>query len=150
MKSTLITASIFSAIISVGQTNMEIREISTATPTENTQNQEPEIFTMVEEMPEFPGGVMEMMKFIQTNIKYPNSAKEKGVGGKCFVKFVVRADGTITDVSIIKGVENCIECDQESMRVVKLMPKWKPARQSGKAVSVFYNLPINFTMKNGR
>ena len=119
-------------------------------PTEDTGPGEaaaPEIFTVVEEMPEFPGGVMEMQKYIVKNIQYPAMAREAGISGKCFLKFVVTGDGTISDVQILKGVASCPDCDKEAMRVVKSMPKWKAGKQNGRAVSVYFNLPINFTIK---
>lgn len=106
----------------------------------------PDIFTVVEEMPEFPGGAMEMMKFIQRNIIYPNKAKEAGLMGKCFLKYVVDSSGNVRDVQVLKGVPNCKECDDEAVKVVKSMPKWKPGRQNGKPVSVFFNLPISFSL----
>lgn len=148
MKTKLITAGVFCAFISVGQNNMEIKEVSAPITSENTQTvQQEEIYNIVDEMPEFPGGTMEMMKFIQKNIKYPNSAKDKGTGGKVYIKFTVNADGAISDVNIIKGAPTCPECDEEGIRVVKLMPKWTPGKVTGKAVPVYYNLPINFEMK---
>lgn len=107
----------------------------------------PEVFTVVEEMPEFPGGAMEMMKYIQKNIQYPAMAREAGISGKCFLKFVVNGDGVISDVQILKGVAGCPDCDKEAMRVVKSMPKWKAGKQNGRAVPVYFNLPINFTIK---
>lgn len=107
----------------------------------------PEVFTVVEEMPEFPGGPAEMMKYIQKNIQYPQMAKEAGLQGKCFLKFVVGGDGDISQVQILKGVPGCSECDKEAIRVVKSMPKWKAGKQSGKPVNVYFNLPINFTLR---
>lgn len=107
----------------------------------------PEIFTVVEEMPEFPGGAVEMMKYIQKNIQYPAMAREAGISGKCFLKFVVNGDGAISDVQILKGVAGCPDCDREAMRVVKSMPKWKAGKQNGRSVPVYFNLPINFTIK---
>lgn len=107
----------------------------------------PEIFTVVEEMPEFPGGPMEMMKYIQKNIQYPQMAKEAGLSGKCFLKFVVNGNGNISDVQVLKGVPGCQECDKEAIRVVKSMPNWKPGKQNGRSVPVFFNLPINFQLK---
>lgn len=106
-----------------------------------------EIFTMVEEMPEFFGGAMEMMKYIQMNIQYPQMAKEAGISGKCYLKFVVNSNGQIADVTVVKGVPNCLECDKEAIRVVKSMPNWKAGKQSGKAVNVYFNLPINFQLR---
>jgi protein TonB len=107
----------------------------------------PEIFTVVEEMPEFPGGPMEMMKYIQKNIQYPQMAKEAGLSGKCFLKFVVNGNGNITDVQVLKGVPGCQECDREAIRVVKSMPNWKAGKQNGRSVPVFFNLPINFQLR---
>lgn len=118
-------------------------------PVENTGPVEtaPEIFTVVEEMPEFPGGVTEMMKYIQKNIQYPAMAREAGISGKCYLKFVVNGDGVISDVTILKAVAGCPDCDKEAMRVIKSMPKWKPGKQNGRTVPVYYNIPINFTIK---
>lgn len=141
-KLSLISIFIFSVIISVAQNNMEIKEIATM-PTENPQE---EIYNIVDYMPEFPGGSMEMMKFIQKNIVYPKNAREKNISGKLFLKYIINADGTISDIKILKGVSGCPECDEEGVRVVKLMPKWKPGMQAGKPVPVYWNLPINFTL----
>ena len=83
------------------------------------------------------------VKYIQKNVQYPQMAKEAGLSGKCFLKFVVNGSGNITDVTILKGVPGCGECDREAIRVVKSMPNWKAGKQNGRAVSVFFNLPIN-------
>lgn len=107
----------------------------------------PEIFTVVQEMPEFPGGSVEMMKYVQKNIVYPPSAREAGISGKCFIKFVVNEDGKISNVEVLKGVPGCPECDKEAVRVIKSMPAWKPGKQNGKEVKVYFTLPINFTIK---
>jgi len=134
----------------VGTKDQEGEKDVPAVPVEETGPAEtaaPEIFTVVEEMPEFPGGTAEMMKYIQKNIQYPAMAREAGISGKCFLKFVVGGDGSISDVQILKSVAGCPECDKEAMRVVKSMPKWKAGKQNGRAVSVFFNLPINFTIK---
>lgn len=104
----------------------------------------PEVFTVVEEMPEFPGGTYEMMRFIQKNLKYPLDAKEKGMSGKVYLKFIVNESGNIADsIYVIKSTGYKI-LDNEAIRVVKSMPKWKPGTQNGKAVPVFFNIPINF------
>lgn len=136
--------------VNVGTKDQEGEKDLPVVPTEDTGPGEaaaPEIFTVVEEMPEFPGGAMEMMKYIQKNVQYPAMAREAGISGKCFLKFVVSGDGAISDVTILKGVAGCPDCDKEAMRVVKSMPKWKAGKQNGRAVSVFFNLPINFTIK---
>ncbi len=106
-----------------------------------------DVFTVVEAMPEFPGGPTEMMKFVQNNIKIPTIVKTGSVSGKSFVKFVIGADGLIYNVEILKGVPGCLDCDMEAIRVVSLMPKWKPGTQNGITVPVFFNLPINFQLR---
>lgn len=103
-------------------------------------------FTAVEYMPEFPGGQTELIKFIQTNIVYPKNLNVFNVGGKVFLKFVVSPDGNVYDVQVIKS-SGFIELDNEAKRIVELMPKWKPGMQDGKTVPVFFNLPINFSLK---
>ena len=107
----------------------------------------PEVFTVVEQMPDFPGGPAEMMKFIQKNIHYPEIEKENNISGKCFVKFVVEQDGSISNVEILKGVPGGPNCDKEAVRVVKSMPKWSAGKQNGRAVRVYYNLPIIFKLQ---
>ena len=109
------------------------------------QEEEPkQTFTVVEVMPEYPGGVNEMMKFLSENIKYPMSAKENGISGKVLVTFVVEKNGLITNIKILRGIGG--GCDEEAIRVLKLMPKWKPGTQRGQAVRVQYNVPIKFTL----
>jgi len=110
-------------------------------------NPNEEKFVRVETMPEFPGGSIEMMKFVRENLNYPLSAKEAGIAGKCFLKFVVNSDGRLSDIQILKGVPGCPECDKEAKRVILSMPKWKPGTQKGKPVPVFFNLPINFQLR---
>lgn len=107
---------------------------------------EPEkVFTVVEQQPEFPGGTSEMYKYLSKNIKYPSAASRANVSGRVFMSFVVNTDGSIQDVSVLKGLG--FGCDEEAIRVVKAMPKWKPGKQSGRAVRVKYNLPINFQLE---
>ena len=107
---------------------------------------EPEkVFTVVEQQPEFPGGTAEMYKYLGKNIKYPSAASRANVSGRVFMSFVVNTDGSIQDVQVLKGLG--FGCDEEAIRVVKAMPKWKPGKQSGRAVRVKYNLPINFQLE---
>ncbi len=103
--------------------------------------------SIVEIMPEFPGGVRELLMFIQRNIIYPLSAKEAGLQGRCFLKFVVLPNGKIANIKVIRGVAKCPQCDMEAVKVVQAMPKWKPGTQNGKPVPVFFNLPINFHLR---
>jgi protein TonB len=106
---------------------------------------EEKVFTVVEQQPEFPGGTAEMYKYLGKNIKYPSAASRANVSGRVFMSFVVNTDGSIQDVAVLKGLG--FGCDEEAIRVVKAMPKWKPGKQSGRAVRVKYNLPINFQLE---
>jgi periplasmic protein TonB len=103
-----------------------------------------QIFTVVEQQPEFEGGYEAMMNFIKKNMRYPASARRMGVDGTVYVQFVVGKDGTITEVKTIRGIS--ADCDKEAERVVNLMPNWKPGRQNGKPVFVRFVLPIRFKL----
>ena len=105
------------------------------------------IYQIVEVMPEFPGGVDKMMDYLSKSIKYPEAAKEKGISGRVFLSFVIEKDGAVSDVKVAKGIGK--ECDDEAVRVVKSMPKWKPGMQKGKPVRVSYMLPIFFKLDEG-
>lgn len=111
------------------------------------EEKEPEIYTYVDEDPEFPGGYAAMMAFIQKNFNYPQVAIENNIQGKCYVKFVVRGDGGVSGVQVERGIAGCPECDKEAVRVVKMMPGWKPGKVNGKSVSTLYRLPINFALE---
>ncbi len=99
-----------------------------------------EIFDVVEEQPEYPGGTQELYTFIGKNFKYPEMARAANVQGKVYVSFVVGKDGSIEEVKILRGLGSGL--DEEAARVVKMMPKWKAGKQRGKEVKVRYNLPI--------
>jgi protein TonB len=106
---------------------------------------EAEIFKVVEEMPEFPGGAAKMMEFIQKNIKYPMIARESDIQGRVFVNFVVEPDGSITNVTVMRGIGG--GCDEEALRVVQSMPNWKPGKQRGSAVRCSFTVPIIFKLQ---
>lgn len=106
---------------------------------------EEEIFTVVEQQPEFQGGMAALSQYLGKNIRYPAAAQRANVSGRVFVSFVVNTDGSIQDVSVLKGLG--FGTDEEAIRVVKSMPKWKPGKQSGRPVRVKFNLPINFTLE---
>ena len=114
------------------------------TPKE-TKVDENTIFQVVEEMPEFPGGIPELMTFLSKNIKYPTAAQEKGVQGRVIVQMVIEKDGSITDAKVAKGVDPLL--DKEALRVVSTMPNWKPGKQRGQAVRVKYTVPISFKLQ---
>jgi len=102
------------------------------------------VFLVVEQPPEFEGGLEAMYKFISKNMKYPASARRMNIEGSVFVGFVVDADGKISEASIIKGIS--ADCDKEALRVVQMMPKWRPGKQSGRPVRVKFVLPIKFKL----
>ncbi|MBR1775392.1 MAG: energy transducer TonB [Bacteroidales bacterium] len=106
------------------------------------------VYVICEKMAEFPGGVEAMYQFLSQTIKYPKQAIENKTAGKVFVTFVIEKDGTISKVAIIKGIGN--GCDEEAIRVVKAMPKWKPATDKGKTVRQRYVLPINFVLPKNK
>ncbi len=106
---------------------------------------EAEIFTVVEAMPEFPGGMAKLMGYLGNNIKYPPFAKETNIQGRVFINFVVEPDGKISNVKVLRGIGG--GCDEEAIRVVESMPNWKPGMQRGKPVRVSYNLPVKFTLQ---
>jgi protein TonB len=101
-------------------------------------------FTVVEEMPSFPGGEESRLRFLQENIQYPQVAKESGIQGTVYVSFVVDSKGKINDVRILRGIGG--GCDEEAVRVIRMMPSWNPGKQAGKAVKVQFTMPIKFTL----
>ena len=104
-----------------------------------------EVYTgAVEVLPEYPGGTAAMFEFIQKNVKYPESAKEKGIEGKVYVQFVVEKDGSLSSFQVLRGVSEDI--DAEAIRVLKSMPKWKPGMQDGEPVRVQYTMPFKFQL----
>lgn len=105
-----------------------------------------EIFIIVESMPEFPGGQQALLKFIADTIKYPVIAQENGIQGRVVCEFVIEKDGKISDIQVVRS-SNEPSLDKEAIRVISIMPSWKPGRQRGKPVRVKYILPINFHLK---
>jgi len=115
-------------------------------PKEEVEYEAPaEVFVVVEEMPSFPGGDAELFKFIYDNIKYPELAKENNIQGKVILRFCVTYKGTVDQVSVVRGVDPSL--DEEAVRVIKLLPLWKPGKQGGKPVNVWYSVPISFQLK---
>ncbi|MFA5971881.1 MAG: energy transducer TonB [Lentimicrobiaceae bacterium] len=102
------------------------------------------VFTVVEEMPSFPGGEAERNKFLAENIVYPQQAVENGIQGTVYVSFIVNSDGKIEDVKILRGIGS--GCDEEALRVLKMMPPWHPGKQNGRTVRVRYTMPVSFKL----
>jgi protein TonB len=131
------------------EVEIEDQEVKEDTQVEIVQREEvveeEQIFTIVEEMPSFPGGEGKLFEYLGKNIKYPQMATDAGISGVVYVTFVVDKEGKIRDVKVLRGIGG--GCDEEAVRVVKSMPSWKPGKQRGKAVTVQYNLPIRFTLR---
>ena len=106
---------------------------------------EEEVFDVVEQMPQFPGGDAALFEYLSSHIKYPTIAEENGVQGRVIVTFVVERDGSITDVQVVKSVDPSL--DKEASRVVKGMPKWIPGKQNGAPVRVKYTVPVTFRLQ---
>ena len=102
------------------------------------------VYLMPDQLPEFPGGIQAMMKFLSTNIKYPVEAQKKGISGRVIVQFVIMEDGTLDQAKVIRGVDPLL--DEEALRVLKSMPKWKPGMDRGEAVKVRFTAPIMFNL----
>ena len=114
-------------------------------PVKNQDISGEEIFFIVEEMPDFPGGDTALRQFIANSVDYPKIAVEKGIQGKVYVTFVVTKDGSVANATIARGVDPSL--DKEALRVVNSLPKWKPGKQRGVAVNVSYTVPINFKLE---
>lgn len=120
-------------------------EITPVTVEEEEEEKEDEIFQVVEQDPEFPGGIEALYKFIQSNLKYPQLARDNNIEGRVFVQFVVEKDGSVSNVKAARDIGG--GCGAEAVRVVKSMPKWAPGKQRGKAVRAAYTLPVVFKLQ---
>ena len=105
-----------------------------------------DVYTIVEQMPEFPGGEAELFHYISKNIRYPQAAKEKGIQGRVFIGFIIEKNGSISNVRNLRGVDS--ELDAEAIRIVESMPKWKPGMHNGEFVRVSYQIPIHFKLED--
>ena len=111
------------------------------------EHKEEEVEAFVDEEAVFPGGMQACYAFIGKNINYPQIAIEENLQGKCYVNFVVDREGNISDVRVAKGVTGCPECDKEAIRVVRMMPKWKPGKKNGKDVKSRFMVPVNYKLE---
>ncbi len=157
VKSALLFASVLiiaaATFTSCGKTGDSVKDLAEVAPpppppppvAEAPASSEPEPFTVVEEMPQFPGGDNALRDYIGKHITYPPDAKAKGTQGRVIVRFCVTEKGGVDKVSIIQGVSP--DLDEEAMRVVKTLPAFKPGKQKGVDVPVWYNLPIAFALK---
>lgn len=132
----------FNAEVTEDTKNIEIAPVKIEEEEDETETQ---IFTVVENDPEFPGGMEALYKYLAQNIKYPQLARDNNITGKVYVTFVVERDGSIANPKVLRDIGG--GCGAEAIRVVKAMPKWTPGKQRGKAVRVQFNLPVNFSLK---
>ena len=143
-----LAVSVFASNTGVSTVTREAIRTTNALPTTNMQTQQSatKAYEVVEVMPKFKGGESAMMEFLMMNMKYPQTAVKAKQQGRAIVGFVVRKDGTVSDVHITKSAGYAV-LDEEAMRVVKAMPAWEPGKQKGKPVNVKYNVPITFRLK---
>ena len=143
-----LAVSVFASNTGVSTVKREAVRTANALPTANMQTQQSatKAYEVVEVMPKFKGGESAMMEFLMMNMKYPQTAVKAKQQGRAIVGFVVRKDGTVSDVHITKSAGHAV-LDEEAMRVVKAMPAWEPGKQKGKPVNVKYNVPITFRLK---
>ncbi|MCD8044070.1 MAG: energy transducer TonB [Tannerellaceae bacterium] len=127
------------------QTSAQVEAYVPPAAVEEEEESSTQIFTVVEEMPEFPGGDQELLKFINRSVKYPVIAQENGIQGRVVCTFTVNQDGSVVDAEVVRGIDPSL--DKEALRVIGTMPKWKPGKQRGKPVRVRYTLPIVFRLQ---
>lgn len=106
---------------------------------------EEKVYEVVEEMPSFPGGQGAMFEFIANNIQYPIVAEENGVQGRVLVSFVIKKDGSLSNVRVVKSVDPAL--DKEAVRLIKSMPKWIPGKEKGQFVNVKFTVPVTFRLQ---
>ena len=126
-----------------GKDIADLKTITVQAPPEEVQ--EEKVFDVVEQMPDFPGGMSALMQYLNKHIKYPVVAEENGIQGRVIVTFVVEKNGSITDVQVVKSVDPSL--DKEAVRVVKSMPNWIPGKQNGQSVNVKYTVPVMFKLQ---
>jgi len=126
------------------QFNLPIRFMLEGDASEKKVDAPKEVFKVVEQMPAYPGGPADLLKYLAANINYPKAAKDAGVEGMVVIQYVIEKDGSISNAQVVKGIGS--GCDEEALRVVKAMPNWVPGKQRGQIVPVQFNLPIRFKL----
>ena len=119
--------------------------VNTNAMAQNKKAASNKVYEKAEVMPEYPGGDQAMMNFVAKNVVYPQEARDKEISGRVMVGFIVEKDGSISDVKVVKSIGG--GCDEEAVRVVKAMPKWKPGKEKGKPVRVSYMMPFTFKLQ---
>lgn len=126
-------------------TGISVRQNNIVEHETTSENYDDKVFDVVEQFPSFPGGNGKLSEFLSQNVRYPVVAAENGIEGRVIVRFIVERDGSVSNVEVAKGAEASL--DKEAVRVVKMMPKWNPGKQNGKAVRVNFNVPISFKLQ---
>ena len=127
------------------ETEIDVSPIVVNYAQDEKEEEEEQVFYIVEEMPEFPGGELALRKFLANAIKYPVIAQENGIEGKVYVSFVVGKDGQVTNARVVRSVDQSL--DKEALRVVNSLPSWKPGLQRGQPVRVAFSVPIHFVLQ---
>jgi protein TonB len=143
----VILGSVLAASTLHAQDTIKVKPETVSSKSQTTgSNSNSEIFTIVEKPAEFPGGMVAMMNFIKTNIRFPASCRADTAFHNCkvFLKFVVNEDGRISDTQILKSCKQCLACDAEALKIMSSMPLWTPAELTGRKVKCYFNLPISF------
>ena len=143
-KTAVIEESMLDDLVKCYDVVISINEVEVA-KVEEPEEEQILCYVVVETQPEFPGGEKELMKYIKDNLKYPVISQENGVEGRVVVRFVVNKQGEATDVEILKGLDSA--CDKEAIRVIESMPQWIPGERGGRAVDVYYTLPVMFKLQ---
>lgn len=128
----------------VADEGIDVENLINMREEEKTDEME-KVFLYVDEMPEFPGGMASLLRFISNAVNYPIIAQENGIQGKVFVSFIINIDGHVSHAEVIRGVDQSL--DREALRVINRLPRWIPGKQSGRAVRVSFNVPINFVLQ---
>lgn len=119
-------------------------EAQTAQPVATDMHDNPLNFRIVEQLPEFPGGMVELMKWITRNLRYPPSAQRQKIQGKVVVAFIIGKDGSVSEIKVTQKADPTL--DREAMRVIRMMPKWKPGEMNGKPCATYFCIPVNFKL----
>lgn len=134
-----------SEVLRINYENGEYDEFVGEQMEANNESLDGDVFLSVEENPEFHGGPAKLLEYIQKNLEYPEAARENEIQGRVFVGFIVEEDGSVSNVKILRGIG--YGCDEEAIRLVNSLPKFKPGKQRGKPIRVYYTLPIVFKLK---
>ncbi len=126
-------------------TTAMVAHVNTTENSQSSMSQQEECFTIVDQMPEFPGGQVALIKFLCENIQYPPEAQKNKIQGKVIVQFLVTKTGKVSEVRVVRSVDP--DLDKEAVRVCKLLPNFTPGRKNGQPVNVWYTLPITFTLQ---